>query len=234
MIIKLNFAPNTELFDKPTNDYVNGFVHTVLGKNNKWHDSFSPYSVSTMHGGKYDKDTNMIQFKNGGFFCVSSDNEEFLSDFLCGLSEQTDLKLQTMQFIGFECIANKTSRLYDVVRITNIRLKSPKTNKEITFDDEDFLNILLEHSKKKLINNGISEGDVDTIKFQPFHKENWKKKLVKLKFGCENQSITPSSTIMLVIKGKKAAREKLINLGFGNSTGCGFGFATTKKLNKIN
>lgn len=230
MTIKLNFGPNTELFDKPTNDYVNGFVHTILGKNNKWHDSFSPYSVSTMYGGKYDKESNMIQFKDGGFFCVSSDNQEFISDFLFGLLKHTDIKLQTMKFINFECVANKISRMYDIVRITNIRLKMPKTNKEITFEDEDFLNVLLENCKKKLINNSIPESDANTLKFQPFHQENWKTKLVKMKFGTENESITPVSTIMLVIRGKKSVREKLLNLGFGNSTGCGFGFATTNKI----
>ena len=230
MRIKIKFGPNTEKFSKPTNDYVNGFVHNVLGKENKWHDSFSPYSIYAMHGGNFEKESGMIQFPNGGYFIVSSDNEEFISDIFCGLASLTNEKLQSMPYAGFETYSCGSSSFYDVIRAENVRVKDK--NKEITINDEQFVNVLLEHAKKKLINCGISEEDANSLKFEPFHKENWKVKMVKMKYGSDKQSITPSSTIMLVVKGKKIAREKLISLGLGNSTGSGFGFITTKNDNK--
>ena len=226
MRIKIKFGPNSEMFDKPTNDYVNGFIHSVLGEGNKWHDAFSPYSVSTMHGGVFDKESGMIQFPNGGHFVVSSDNEEFLSDLLCGLAMTSEAKLQTMKYLGFDSYSCGASSYFDVLRVENIRLK--KDDKEITFKDDGFIDTLLEHTKKKLKHNGIEDADAETIKFQPFHPENWKVKLVKMKCGTEKENITPSSTIMVVVRGKKVAREKILSLGLGSSTGSGFGFAITK------
>ena len=229
MRIKIKFGPNVEKFNKPTNDYVNGFIHSTLGDGNKWHDAFSPYSVSTMHGGCLDKESGMIQFPEGGYFVVSSDNEEFISDLLCGLAMITNAKLQTMPYLGFESYSCGASSFYDIVRIENLRLK--RDNKEIVYKDSGFVSYLLEHSKKKLKRSGILDDVAETLTFQPFHPENWKTKLVKMKVGTEKENITPSSTIMLVVKGKKEAREKLLNLGFGTSTGSGFGFAMTKNDN---
>lgn len=229
MRLKLKFGPNTEKFDKPTNGYVNGFVHFVLGKENKWHDKFSPYSVSPMHGGTLDKESGFVQFPNGGYFIVASDDKEFINDFLNGLVENPDLKLQSMPYLGFESYNLDASKYFDLIRLECVRLK--RDDKEVTQEDGKFLEYLTAHCIAKLTRSGISEDDAKSIKMEPFHPERWRTSYVKMKPGTEKQSITPASTVMVVLRGKKVARAKLLNLGFGNSTGCGFGFALTKNDN---
>lgn len=229
MRLKIKFGPNTEKFDKPTNGYVNGFVHKVLGENNPWHDKFSPYSISTMHGGKLDKESGHVQFPNGGYFIVASDDKAFMNDFLSGLFDNPDLKLQTMPYLGFESYNLDACRYFDLLRVECIRLK--RDDKEITHEDERFVEDLTAHTRTKLKRCGIPEEDANSIRLEPFHKERWHTSLVKMKSGTDSQSFTPASTIMVVVRGKKSARAKLLNLGFGNSTGCGFGFALTKSDN---
>ena len=227
MRLKLKFGPNTEKFDRKTNDYVNGFVHNVLGKGNKWHDVFSPYSISTMHGGKLDPESETIQYPNGGCFFVASDDKDFITNLLCGLIDNPDAKVQSMKYLGYESYNIGAKRTYDVLRLECVRLK--RGDKEITQEDENYIPELTAHCIKKLKRCGIPNSDAESISIEPFHREKWKTVFVKMKEGTEKQSITPCSTIMVILKGKKSAREKLLNVGFGTSTGCGFGFALTKE-----
>lgn len=229
MRIAVKVGPSLQENKGSLNDLVNGFVHNILGPDNKWHDSFSPYSISTLHGGKLNKDTGLFSFPKGGKFVISSDNQEFLTDIFTGLASVTDGKIGTMPFLGFETYSCGASTKFDLVRIENIRLKD--SGKEITFKDENYLPKLREHCIKKLIKNGIPEEDALTFKLEPFHPENWKVKYVKMKTGTKSENVTPSSTIMLIVKGSKEARDKMLSLGYGTSTGSGFGFATTKNDN---
>lgn len=229
MRITIKFGPSMVEQDKSLNDQVNGFIHNVLGPDNKWHDIFSPYSVSTIHGGVFNKESKKISFPEGGRFVIASDNEEFLRDFITGLATINNGKIGTMPYIGFESNKCTLSYKYDIVRIENIRLKV--NNKEITCKDDGYIDKLREHSIRKLIRCGVSEEDANTLQFEPFGKDKWKVKYVKMKNGMKNESITPSSSIMLIVKGKKEVRNKMFNLGYGISTGSGFGFATTKKNN---
>ena len=229
MRITIKVGPSLEENKGSLNDLVNGFIHNVLGPGNKWHDTFSPYSISTLHGGKLNKATGRISFPKGGKFVISSDNQEFLADMFTGLASVTDGKVGTMPLLGFETYSCGASPKFDLVRVENIRLKD--NGKEITFKDENYLSKLREHCIKKLIRNGISEEDALSIKLEAFYPENWKVKYVKMKTGTKSENITPASTIMLVVKGNKEARNKMFNLGYGISTGSGFGFAITKKDN---
>ena len=229
MRIVIKVGPSFKEINGSMNDLVNGFVHNILGPGNKWHDTFSPYSISTLHGGKLNKETGFFSFPEGGKFVISSDNQEFLGDIFAGLASVTDGKIGTMPFLGFETYSCGASTKFDLVRIENIRLKD--NGKEITFKDDDYLPKLREHCIKKLIKNGIPEKDALTFKLEPFHPENWKVKYVKMKTGTKSENVTPSSTIMLIAKGNKEARDKMLSLGYGTSTGSGFGFATTKKDN---
>lgn len=230
MRIRINFDANVEPFTKPVNDYVNGFVNKCLGENNKWHDSFSAYNVSMMQGGQL-VDGN-IQYPNGGYIIISvADTEtEFINALLIGLTTMTDGKVQTMKYRDFRTYSVPSGPKYDVARIECVRLM--ENDKAITCKDSDFLDKLRNHTVAKLKRCGLEDKVAESIKFEPLHEEGWRVKYVKVKNYNEHPVVTPSSNIMIVMKGLKEAREKVISLGVGQSTGCGFGFMKFKKDNQ--
>lgn len=224
--IKLNFGPNKEKFNPHTIvDDINRFIHSMLGDKNKWHDAFSPYTVSRLHGEEYDEETNTPNFPKGAYIVVSCDNPDFRDDLLCGLVSGTG-EIQTMGYTGMTSYNIKVGPEYDALHIENIRLK--RFDKEITFKDEGYLEFLRQHCIKKLIKNGVSESNAESITFEPINEERWKVTYVRMKEGTNRQSTTPSSTIDLLVKGNQNAREKLLCLGFGQSTGSCFGFPFKK------
>ena len=64
MRITLNFEPTMVPFNEPTQNYVNGMVHAIIGKDNSYHDKFSNYSVSFLRGGKLTPEG--LIYPNGG------------------------------------------------------------------------------------------------------------------------------------------------------------------------
>lgn len=231
MRFKLNFSPNTEPLTKPINDSVNGFIHKCLGENNKWHNSFSPYCVSQMQGGVFDPTTGMIQYPNGGFLIISVDKDEteFITALLNGLVTMSDGYIQTMRYEGFSSYTVNEHDKFDIVRISCVRLMDGK--RAVTCKDDNFLQFLTDHTVKKLKRCGVSDNDAESITLEPFHKENWKVKFVKLKNYNEFPVVTPASNVMIIVKGNRAARKKLLSIGYGQSTGCGFGFPKMKEDN---
>ena len=230
MRIRINFSANTEPLTKPVNDYVNGFIHKCLGENNKWHDAFSPYCVSQMHGGVLDKNTGLVQYPNGGYIIVSVDESgtEFANKLIDGLFDMTDGAVQTMKYVDFQTYGVKTQPKYDITRIECVRLKEGK--RHITCKDGDFTQKLNEHVVRKLKRCGVSDSDAESVRLEPFHSESWRVKYVKVTHD-GNTVTTPSSNVMYVVKGSKAARERILSLGYGQSTGSGFGFPFTKEDN---
>ncbi len=227
MRLKIKFKPNSEPFTKPTIDYVVGYIHTCLGNNNKWHNGTSNYSISQMRGGVLDKN-GLIQYPNGGHIIVSSDDNDFIKTLSNNIMDIWDNGMvQTMIFEDFDTYKQTSMPRFDIVRINCLRLKID--DKNITFEDEEhFIDILRSHTVKKLIKSGVSESDAATIKIEPFHKENWKVKWCKVKAGTKQENCIKTSCIQIILKGKRDVREKLTSMGFGQSTGYGFGFAGLK------
>ena len=232
MRIRLNFSPNSEPFTKPGNDYVNGFIHRCLGEGNRWHDEFSPYAVSQMKGGVLDPETGLIEFPNGGHVIVTVDKTEteFITALLKGLVNMADGCVQTMKYEGMTSYSVNEREKFDITRIECVRLMDG--NRAVTCKDENFIQLLRDHTVRKLKRCGVSENDAESIQLEPFHQENWRVKYVKLKSGTEHPVVTPASNIMVVAKGSREARRKILTLGYGQSTGCGFGFPRVKEDKK--
>lgn len=235
MRIKVKFKANETPIESVMNSHINGFVNKVLGENNKWHGKFSPYSVSGMYGGVL-YDDKSFQYPNGGYFIVASSNAEFIGDFLKGLlSLDDDSKVLSMPFDGFEPYDIKPMSDYSIITLENVYLQKKEKNhkKEVyTFENcDDYLDKLLENSVKKLIKEGISERAAKSIKFSPHHPEKWNVKYCKYKMKDNHPLINKVSNIKLYVTGNKKARKMLFDMGVGNSTGFGFGFA---RLNEDN
>lgn len=233
----LKFKPNRSPIKSIYNSDINSFIQKVLGTNNKWHGRFSPYSVSAMHGGKLQSD-GTIQYPNGGYLIISSDNETFTSNFMFGLMRANrTYTVATMPFDSFKVYNANIMSDYSIFHLENVLLPKNKLGEKkdfYTFNDEgiNYLDLLLEHSIKKLINNGISEEDAKSLKFESFHPEGWKKTFPKYKVLNGIELSHPTSTISLIVRGSVEARRALSNLGFGNSTGYGFGAVCIKEDKK--
>lgn len=215
MILKIYFERSDEVFEKPLNKQVNGFINFLLGENNEYHGKFSEYCVSSMQGGKMDKD-GKLTFKDGAFLRVSSPSMDFLGKIMLSLSKNRDLSVCSLQYKNFELDEFGTFSDYDVIRmISPLSLRVHR--RVVTYNDDDFIEVLTSKSRKKLIHNGISEEEANTIEFELFHGENAKTKAVQI-----GGSANISSMVMLVVKGSEKARKTLYNLGLGGC--CGFGF----------
>ena len=214
MRIKINFSCHKDGFDKPIQDYVNSFIHKLLGHNNVYHDSFSNYSISSLNGGVIVD--GKITYPYGGYLYISSLDMDFLFKIKKALLK-TNFQLCDMSPVSANIEDFYPMNEYDIIRTVNPILLKDGDN-IITYKDENFIEVLLEKSKKKLLHNGIPYNKVETLNIEPFHFEKAKVKYAKVK-----NVINKSSHVMLCIKGDRDARYALYNLGLGKSTGCGFG-----------
>ena len=217
MRIKVNFGKSEKLIRMPLNKEVNGFVNRILGENNEYHGKFSRYNISSMLG-YTTVGTEGIRFPNGGYFYVSSDDDEFVERFVFGLiNKGRGLGIMDMPYLYYEMCDFKLNRSFDLVRtISPITIRVD--NKAVTFDNPIFTSKLLDVSKKKLIHCGSSESDVDTLSIELFHPENAKTKMVKI-----GNAKVVCNFVMFVVRGKKNVRKALYETGIGRSTGFGFG-----------
>lgn len=228
MRIKIKFKQNSEPIQSIMNSHINGFINKVLGENNKWHGSFSPYAVSSMHNGVL-KEDGTIQYPNGGYFVISSCNTEFIGEIINGLLSLNNAKILSMEYDSFDVYDVSVMSDYSIVFFEKIYLQKKnykEKRKEYTFENcSDYIQKLRENTIKKLIKEGISERSANSIQFIPFHKEKWKVQYCKYKTMNKHNLVHQVSNITLLIKGNKKARKLICDMGIGNCTGYGFGFA---------
>lgn len=217
MRLKLYFGKSDTVFKNDLYDHTLSFLHKCLGENNKYHNAFSQYSISTPLGYKVKGDG--VIFPNGGTMYVNSNDVNFINDLIKGILNQQKLSIGDMPYCGMEMFEYDVHSDYDLVRtLTPIVLRRKADRKYLTYKDgTDFFSILEEQCKKKLIHLGY-EKDAESLKLIPFHLENSKVKYVKFKKGC-----FPASQMMFIVQGTKTARKNLYELGFGSITGSGFG-----------
>jgi CRISPR-associated endoribonuclease Cas6 len=214
MIIKV-------IFNKPKNNIIpivnqkelNSYIHKCLGINNEYHDSFSDYAISSIQGGKLNNN-NMLSFENSvPYIIISSENFQFISQIIMGI-ESNKFNLFDMTFKNFEFNDFKVNQTFDkIITISPILLK--KNNKKITFTDKEWVNVLIEQTKAKLKHKGIID---DTFNIEIRNVNKAKEKMIYV-----GNTFNPCSMISLKVYGKKETRKTIYNMGFGNSTGCGFG-----------
>lgn len=213
MILKIILTkPNVNI---PVNNqhYVNGFFHKVLGENNKWHDTFSEYAISSLQGGTFNN--GYLTFKKEPYFIISSENPEFIDTVMDNITK-VDANIFGMVFKGMKIQDYLVNKYFDkVITISPILLKEKSTNRHVTVQDSDFIDVLTKNCVNKLRHEGIED---KSFKIEIRNPEKAKKK--KITVG-KVENIC--SMVSLVVYGKKETRNTLYNLGLGHSTGCGFG-----------
>lgn len=218
MRLKFIFGGSDKPIETPLQDFVNSMIHRMLGKDNKYHDNFSNYSLTGLMGGKYVG--GKFYFNDGAHFYVSSTDEDFIKLIFESFSQNDELMMGHMKLLDVSFDDFEVQRDYDIVRtISPILLKDK--GRTITFEDDDFIDILTRKSRQKLIHNGFTEKEAETLVLTPFHFENAKHTYVKV-----GKAVNKASSVMIVVRGDKKVRYAMYNMGFGKSTGCGFGSIT--------
>ena len=221
MRLKLNFSNSKNVFNESLNKEVNGFINKVLGEGNKYHGNISRYSVSSLQGAV--KNSNGYSFPNGSYLFISSDDGEFIGSIMQGLITKSDLHIRDMHYIGIEICDHAIGSKFDLVRtISPILISDGK--KQITFKDANFIELLTQKSRKKLVFFGMNERMANSLEMELFHSENAETAAIPI-----GKAINIGSKVMLCVKGHKDARKMIYELGFGKCTGFGFGAVTVNK-----
>lgn len=219
MILNINFE-GSGVFDRPLNKEVNGLINRCLGENNKYHGSFSDYCISSIQGGKMSKG-GLLMFPNGAYIQVSSNDKDFINDLVSGIIANCDnLSIGGLRYKDIDIGAFEPFKEYDIIR-TISPLYISKNGRSLTFKDDNFIEVLTDKSRKKLMHNGLSERVANTLSFSLFHPENAKTKMIEI-----GKQKNICSQIMLYVKGDKKARTMLYEMGLGKCTGFGFGAVT--------
>lgn len=213
MIIKVIFTkPDNNTIPIVNQKELNSYIHKCIGVNNNYHDSFSDYSISSIQGGKLFN--NMLSFENSTpYIVITSEDLNFISTIMTGI-QNSNHTFFNMKFSRFEISDFVVGEYCDtIITISPILLK--KNGRKITFKNEDWVNVLTEQLKNKLKHKGIIDNTLH-IEIRNIHKGKEKNIWVGKVFN-------PCSYLSLKVYGKKETRKTLYNMGFGNSTGSGFG-----------
>lgn len=213
MRIKFIFnTPNNYSLPINNQHILNGYIHKVLGVNNKYHDTPSNYNISNIRGGVFNKNDNRVYFNNKLYFYVSSNNMEFINNFisnsLINNSIEDNVVLNNTEFIYDEIFDGYNHFSF----ISPLILKYDE--KYLRIGDDEFENALKTHIYKILKTNNIK---ADNYKLE-ISRKNTKRKLVVVK-GINN----PCSIFSFTIIGDKSIAQFLYDNGIGMSRGSGFG-----------
>lgn len=232
MRIDINFKKTVLPVHYPMNKQINGFINTVLGKENCYHGTVSNHSVTTMCGKRVFNRKNMtVEYPEGGTLTVSSPDSKFMLDFIIGLG-----KIETADICGMELYDISDTRYairefcpntkYDyVVTIDPIIVKDGI--RCLTYKDDNFIDLLTEKSKKKLMYNGVSKEDADSLKIELCEHESNRIFDVKI-----NEQHNISNRVTLKVYGKSNVRKMLYEMGLGKSTSFCFGSVKINDFHK--
>jgi len=226
MRIKINFTKNITPVKNNNLPDIMYYIHTkCLGKNNKYHGSKNKdYSISQLYGGKLDIVNNVLNFNNGSYIIISSQNEEFLRNIIKNIyNENCNELFNGMMFDKIDYVFedfyngwNYFSTLSPFIIKKRGEIKEGES-KFYTLNDNNFSEIVTEHTKNKLskINSNLKLNDFKiTINNHPKHK------VKKVEY---NNIKNQANQCQINIFCNKNVAELIYNLGIGQSTGCGFG-----------
>lgn len=223
MRIKIKLSGTKKPITINNQHIVNGFLHKLIGKNNKYHDGHSDYCLSSLRGGKLIGD-GKISFIDGGYIIISTSDNELLSKIMIGLLEHknfySDINVCGFEYLPEEHYFNGWNHFRT---LTPILLKHE--NAFYTINDDNFVEILTNKTKHKLscYNPKLSLDDFKIkIKNHPAHKVD--PVIIKKKIDGKNVHIrNDASQCHLSIYCSKNVAKALHDIGIGKSTGSGFG-----------
>lgn len=225
MRIILHFTKNTEVVPVQNYSMVISYLHKVLGNNNKYHDTFSNYSLSNLQGGKL---TNQIlNFENGSSLAISSPDEAFINMIVENiLSSEENRKL----FCGM---------VFDRIELRNDKYNNGWNNfctlSPVLLRDEEKKFFCVNGRSSRIVNLTIPEME-EKIKdniLKKLSRTSLVKPEIKVIIPTEREYkvkqilvknvINYCTQIKFNVNCSKEVAEMIGDLGVGDCTGIGFG-----------
>jgi CRISPR-associated endoribonuclease Cas6 len=220
MRLKINFTANTTPVPVHTQQMMNSYVHKCLGRNNSYHDAKNNYAISTLQGGKLNKEEQTLEFENGSYFVISSLDNEFLNKLLIGIMNNQDL-FCGMTFNGVDYLDEV---FYDgwnhFATLSPFIIKhyfDKKNYSFVTLNDADFQIKVKEYLIKK-ISKVSPELNLDGFDVHIPNHESHKVKKIMVK-----NVVNKANQCQISIHCSKEVAKLIYNIGLGQSTGSGFG-----------
>jgi CRISPR-associated endoribonuclease Cas6 len=232
MRIIIKFTENTTLVPIDNQKYINGYIHKCLGVNNEYHDNKSNYCISKLCGGVFNAQNRTLDFKEKqGFIVVTSSDNEFLNTLITGILTNPDfnwgMKLKTFDFvsenfIGEDIKVKKQNNVWHhFSTLSPFIIKKRIDDKKYmfsTFLDDDFVEVVKEHTIKKL--KAVYGDDLNLTDFEVKIKPNPNLKIKKVLI---KNVINKANDCQISFFCKADVAKKIYELGVGQSTGSGFG-----------
>lgn len=216
-MIKINFKVSepTRLSYDYKNSVTKFIFNALKSKKHKYHGlNQSCFTVSNIIGGVGYKDN--ILFLDGGHFYINSHKDEFIIDFVKGISTMSDEELFIVDGIKIDSM-EKVNPI-DFNNCTTFRTLSPIIikikNKFYTHLDKGFDDMLVENINHALALNGFDKDD--TLKIKTL--SNAKKRLAKY-----DDIINVGTMATFKVEGKPQTLEFMYKHGVGVSRAIGFG-----------
>lgn len=228
MRIKINLSKSTHTLPIVNNFITTSFINKCLGESNEFHDSKNDYCISTIIGGKLIKGTTDLSFENGGYFTITSNNNDFFGRILTKIYSfefYNDIKITGIDFIE-ETFYNGWNYFKTLTPFIIKDYSDKHTYNFITLNDDDFSLKVKNYLIKKLskIDNTLDLKDFDVV-INKHDKHKVKRIVTKNVKNLANQC-------QINIHTNKKVAELIYNIGLGQSTGYGFGtiFKTENKF----
>lgn len=230
MRVKFNFSRNTTPVPVNNQTFLNGYVHKCLGSDNPYHDTKSDYSISILQGGKINKEDKTLNFINGAYFTVTSNDNEFIQKLLMGVLNNPELFFG-MRFSGVDYIEEKFHSGWNYFITLSPFIVKEYIDKGkysyLTLNDPKFQSKLKSYLINKLtkIDSSLDLKDFDVIvEDRPFNKV----KTIMVK-----NVANKANHCQLNINCNKKVAKLLYTIGIGQSTGSGFGTIYKTENHKI-
>lgn len=236
MRLIINFSKNTKPVPFENREHVLGYVHNCL-KNIKTHLPITELCISHLCGGKHIPNTNTLNFSNGGYIVVTSQNTELIGklitgslmnkNFICGMARQDFDPIEESFVDGW----NNFSTLSPFI------IRQKIYNKYIVFNDEKFIKKASDSTKEKLeilsqpeFNDAVTKHMKNKLlKINPELNLNDFKIVIPIHPGHKIKEETIHSNThyanqchLNIFCDNKTAN-LLYNIGIGQLTGSGFG-----------
>ena len=243
MRIKVNFSKNTSGVPN-NNKVVLEYLHRCLGRDNKYHDKASSYNVSHLYGGEISQqELNTLNFPNGGYFVVSSMDNEFMSKVLMGLLGNPDIsygiKFTNIEHINEQFITgwnhfavlspfiikgNYGKNDYSFMTLNGEYKRSDGKWSVEENEKYNFQNVVKEYliNKLKKIDDSLDLTSFN-VKIDEFDRDGKKHNKHKVKKVYVKNVLNYANQCQVSIHCNKRVAELLYNIGIGQSTGAGFG-----------
>lgn len=207
------------------------YINDVLGNNNKYHGSKGVYSCSSMIGGKMN-DNEELEFNDGSFIIVSSEDMEFMGHLMMGVSAKRDFGYN-LRYHDFEPIEEKFLNGWNHFAtltpfIVNRQGEKTSTGQQryATFKDADFCELFGNQLINKL-HKIDSSLDLSDFKVHIHEHKSHKTKKVLIRTAKSDTEyadvINVANQCHVSIKCSARVANMLYHQGLGKSTNIGFG-----------